>query len=71
MTFGVCKEKVTVRLENNYQFAMTSKMSMLLVGFGGKKVKIIKQPVSPYVVDVTGAMNATYVCCHIVQPQVI
>ena len=43
----------------------------ILLGFGGKEVKIVKETVSPYVADVTGAMNSIFVYCDSVQPQVV
>ena len=70
MTFDVRTEKVTVHLKNGYQLAVTGKISILL-GFGGKEVKITKKTVSPYVADINGAMNSIYAYCDIVQPQVV
>ena len=70
MTFDVRTEKVTVHLKNGYQFAITGKISILL-GFGGKEVKITKKTASPYVADMNGAMNSIYPYCDIVQPQVV
>ena len=49
---------------------MAGRVSILL-GFGGKEVKIVKETVSPYVADVTGAMNSIFVYCDSVQPQVV
>ena len=46
MSFDKRTEKVTVHLKNGYYFAMASKLSILL-GFGGKEVKIVKETVSP------------------------
>ena len=70
MTFDTRTEKVTIRPQNGYYFAMDGMLSILL-GFGGENVKITKDTTSPYVVDITGAMNTIYVYCDIVQPQVI
>ena len=70
ITFDVRTEKVTVHLKNGYQFAVKGKMSVVM-GFGGKEVKITKKTVSPYAADITGTMNSIYVYCDIVQPQVV
>ena len=70
ITFDVRTEKVTVHLKNGYQFSLIGKMSVVM-GFGGKEVKITKKTVSPYVADITGAMNSIYVYCDIVYPQVV
>ena len=71
ITFDVRTEKVrTVHLKNGYQFAMSGKMSIVM-GFGGKEVKITKNTVSPYVADITRTMNSIYVYCDIVQQQVV
>ena len=45
------------------------RMSIIL-GFGGKEVKITKSTVSPYVADLLGSMTL-YIYCDIVQPQVV
>ena len=70
ITFDVRTEKVTVHLKNGYQFAVIGEM-LVVMGFGGKEVKITKKTISPYVADITGAMNSIYVYCDIVQPQVV
>ena len=70
MTFDVRTEKVTVHLKKGYVFAVLGKMSLLL-GFGGKEVKIVKTTVSPNVSDISGVMSSIYVYCDIVQSQVV
>ena len=62
--------KITVHFKNGYQFPITGKISILL-GFGGKEVKITKMTVSPYVADISGTRNSIYAYCDIVQPQVV
>ena len=70
ITFDVRTEKVTVHLKKGYAFAVLGKMSLLL-GFGGKEVKIVKTTVSPYVSDINSARSSIYVYCDIVQSQVV
>ena len=70
VTFDIRTEKVTIHMKNGRQFAVIEKMSIIL-GFGGKEVKIVKTTVSPYVVDISGAMNSIYVYCDLVQPQIV
>jgi hypothetical protein len=69
LTYNVRTEKVTVHLKNGYQLVITGRMSIIL-GFGGKEIKLIKTTISPYVADLHGSMTI-YVYCNIVQPQIV
>ena len=69
MTFNARTEKITVHLKNGYQVVITGRMSIIL-GFGGRELKITKTTVSPYVADLRGTMSI-YIYCDIVQPQVV
>ena len=69
LSYDVRTEKVTIHLKNGYQMVITGRMSIIL-GFGGKEVKITKTTVSPYVADLHGSMTI-YIYCDIVLPQVV
>ena len=45
-------------------------MSVIL-GFGGKEIKIAKTTTSPYVADLHACTTTIYIYCVIVQPQVV
>ena len=69
LTYNVRTEKVTIHLKNKHQLVITGRMSVML-GFGGKEIKIAKTATSPYVADLLGTTNI-YFYCDIVQPQVV
>ena len=43
LSYNVRTEKVTIHIKNGYQMVITGRMSIIL-GFGGKEVKLLKQP---------------------------
>ena len=61
--------KVTVQLTNGYQLGVVGRLSVVF-GFGGKDMKILKTTESPYAADLA-AISTIYVCCNIVQPQIV
>ena len=70
LSFDKLTEKVTISPRSGYYFGMTGTLSLLL-GFGGKDVKVSTVTTSPYVVDITGAMTSIFVYSDIVQPQLV
>ena len=56
LSHNVRTEKVTIHIKNGYQMVITGRMSIIL-GFGGKEVKITKTTISPYVADLHGSMT--------------
>jgi hypothetical protein len=69
LTYNTRTEKVTIHLKSGYQLVITGRMSIIL-GFGGKEIKIVKTTMSPYVADLHG-LTAIFAYCNIVQPQIV
>jgi hypothetical protein len=69
LAYNARTEKVTVHLKNGCQLVIRGRMSIIL-GFGGKELKIDKTTASSYVTDLHGLLTI-YVYCNIVQPQVV
>jgi hypothetical protein len=42
----------------------------IILGFGGKEIKIVKTTMSPYVADLHG-LTTIFAYCNIVQPQIV
>ena len=69
LTFNAVTGKVTVQLKSGYQLILTGRMSIIL-GFGGKEVKITKTTVSPYMADLFD-MSTIYIYSDVVHPQIV
>ena len=69
LTYNAFTGKVTVQINNGFQFAVMKPLSIIL-GFGGKDVMLTKTTESPYVADLT-TVSTIYVYCDIVQPQIV
>ena len=69
LTYSTRTGKVTVHLGANCKIGLFKKLSLIL-GYGGKEVKIDKTGESPHVVDLN-IFSTIYTYCNIVQPQIV
>ena len=69
LTYSTLTGKVTVHLKPKCKLLLFGKMSLIL-GFGGKEVKIDKTGESPYVTDLS-TFTSIYTYCNIIQPQIV
>ena len=69
LTYSTLTGKVTVHLKPKCKILLFGKMSLIL-GFGGKEVKIDKTGESPYVTDLA-TFTSIYTYCNIIQPQIV
>jgi hypothetical protein len=69
LTYSTLTGKVTVYLKPKCKILLFGKMSLIL-GFGGKEVKIDKTGESPYVTDLA-TFTSIYTYCNIIQPQIV
>ena len=69
LTYSTLTGKVTVHLKPKCKLLLFGKMSLIL-GFGGKEVKIDKTGESPYVTDLS-TITSIYTYCDIIQPQIV
>jgi hypothetical protein len=69
LTYSTLTGKVTVHWKPKCKLFLFDKMSLIL-GFGGKEVKIDKTGESPYVTDLA-TFTSIYTYCNIVQPQIV
>jgi hypothetical protein len=69
LTYSTLTGKVTVHLKPKCKILLFGKMSLIL-GFGGKEVKIDKTGESPYVTDLS-TITSIYTYCDIIQPQIV
>jgi hypothetical protein len=69
LTYNALTGKVTVHLKPKCKLLLFGKLSLIL-GFGGKEVKIDKTGESPHVVDLN-IFSTIYTYCNIVQPQIV
>ena len=60
---------MTVQLTNGHQLGLVRSLSVVF-GFEGKDTKVLKTTESSYVADLA-AISTIYVCCNIVQPQIV
>ena len=69
LTYSTLTGKVTVHLKPKCKLLLFGKMSLIL-GFGGKEVKIDKTGENPYVTDLS-TFTSIYTYCDIIQPQIV
>ena len=69
LTYSTLTGKVTVHLKPKCKLLLFGKMSLIL-GFGGKEVKIDKTGENPYVTDLS-TFTSIYAYCDIIQPQIV
>ena len=69
LSFNARTGKVTVTIKNGRYLYLDGLLSIIL-GFGGKVVKLDTTTESPYVADLRG-MTTIYIYCNIVQPQIV
>ena len=69
LTYSTLTGKVTVHLKPKCKLLLFGKMSLIL-GFGGKEVKMDKTGESPYVTDLS-TITSIYTYCDIIQPQIV
>ena len=60
---------MTVQLTNGHQLGLVRGLSVVF-GFEGKDTKVLKTTESSYASDLA-AISTIYVCCNIVQPQIV
>ena len=69
LTYSALTVKVTVQINNSFQFALFKPLS-ILIGFGGTEPIIKKTTESPYAADLT-VVSTIYVYCDVVEPQIV